>query len=215
MQIHKPRDWTPEKALAFAIAFATCNLHEQSRGDWLNWREGMDHFLWRSLVVDLDAPEQGMSPDEAPQEDYVRTHDEAQALFRDLVHTRDQDGGFAAQFGFRVVVNVFAATLRIPENDLCANGSLRDLFFWRLNNLLAQQPLWARVKACPECGGIFLQRRRQRYCSRSCVNRANIRRWRQSPKGQRYERQRAKQRKRSKHQPVAQAQAAASGGEKC
>jgi hypothetical protein len=214
MREHRFAEWTPERALAFAITFATCDLHEQSRGDWLNWREGMSHFLWNCGVTDLDNPVQLTSPEDAPQDAYVRVHDEAQAFFKDLVGIRDA-GGMAPDAEIRVKYHAFPATPRIPWNFLGANGSLRDIFFWRLGCLLAQEPLTDRVKACPECGQIFLQRGRQRYCARSCVNRANIRQWRQSPRGQRYERQRAKQRKRSKHQPVARAQAVAPGGEEC
>jgi hypothetical protein len=65
---------------------------------------------------------------------------------------------------------------------LCVEGDTRGTFLTTLLFLLAQQPT-NRVSKCPECSKIFLRVRKQQFCGRTCVNRANKRAWRQTPKG--------------------------------
>ena len=43
--------------------------------------------------------------------------------------------------------------------------------------LLVGSPARERLRLCPECLTVFVRVRRQRYCSRRCVNRANMRGW--------------------------------------
>ncbi len=63
------------------------------------------------------------------------------------------------------------------RNILWVSGSVRDVFVFVLAFLLAQEPR-SRFQECPGCGRLFYRIRRQRYCSRPCVNRANLRAYR-------------------------------------
>ena len=57
-------------------------------------------------------------------------------------------------------------------------GNAPDMFLIRLAYLLNQQTA-ERILTCPECKKHFLKIRKQKYCSRTCVNRANKRDWRE------------------------------------
>ena len=37
-----------------------------------------------------------------------------------------------------------------------------------------------KIRRCPECSDLFLKIRKQKYCSRTCVNRVNKRDWREA-----------------------------------
>lgn len=65
---------------------------------------------------------------------------------------------------------------------LHVEGDTRGAFLTTLLFLLAQQST-NRVSKCPECDRLFLRVRKQLYCSRTCVNRANKRDWRKTQKG--------------------------------
>jgi hypothetical protein len=43
--------------------------------------------------------------------------------------------------------------------------------------LVVNHPTRSRLRCCPECWTVFLRIRKQQYCSRRCVNRANMRAW--------------------------------------
>jgi hypothetical protein len=67
-------------------------------------------------------------------------------------------------------------------------GDVAHLFALRLSHELAG-PAGPRVRQCPECNEIFLRVRKQQYCSRRCVNRANKRAWLATPQGRRKNRE--------------------------
>ena len=67
------------------------------------------------------------------------------------------------------------------------------MFLWILSHLLEQGPTDA-IRQCPECETIFYRVRKQQYCTRRCVARASMRKWRQTETGKRYERSRGRAR---------------------
>jgi hypothetical protein len=54
-------------------------------------------------------------------------------------------------------------------------GSTRDVTLLRLSHLLAAHRDLVRRCPEPDCSRLFYRERRQRYCSKRCVNRANKR----------------------------------------
>jgi len=65
-----------------------------------------------------------------------------------------------------------------------ATGEVRDVALEVLFSVLASVEA-DRLRRCPECGTIFLRMRKQLYCTRKCVNKANKRAWLATPKGRR------------------------------
>lgn len=49
--------------------------------------------------------------------------------------------------------------------------------------LVMNHPTRSRLRCCPECSAVFLRIRKQRYCTRRCVNRANMRTWLKDRRG--------------------------------
>jgi hypothetical protein len=70
---------------------------------------------------------------------------------------------------------------QLDDKGLLIDGDLRNLFLVTLAFLLNQDI--AHVQRCPECGRVFYRVRKQRYCSRRCTNRTNMRKWRKTEKG--------------------------------
>jgi endogenous inhibitor of DNA gyrase (YacG/DUF329 family) len=60
-------------------------------------------------------------------------------------------------------------------------GSAREAVLLRLLYLLARHG-HESIRPCPECGRLFWRVRRQLYCSRTCVNRVNMRAWTKAEK---------------------------------
>jgi hypothetical protein len=65
---------------------------------------------------------------------------------------------------------------------LFIEGALPDMFLLVLHLLLIRGAD-THLRACPECETIFLRVRKQIFCTTRCKKRANIRAWRQTPKG--------------------------------
>jgi len=63
--------------------------------------------------------------------------------------------------------------------------------------LLNQESL-DRIRRCPECPTIFYRVQKQKYCSRACTNRANVRTWRQREEVKVQEQEKAHERYKAK-----------------
>ena len=65
------------------------------------------------------------------------------------------------------------------ESRLILSGSYSHVLYVQaaLLLLIVHHPTRSRLRSCPECRAVFLRIRKQRYCSRRCVNRANMRAW--------------------------------------
>jgi hypothetical protein len=77
---------------------------------------------------------------------------------------------------------VFGESESLPP-VLVTTGAARDVFLMKLFFLMLQHGC-ANIKSCPECGRLFWRVRRQKYCSRTCVNRVNMREWTRSKREQ-------------------------------
>ena len=103
-------------------------------------------------------------------------HEETNRLLQNTVDGRGMDpttisdGKDGQALGIDIVGPPEERTPRIA-------GSVRAAFLFTLWYLFASKA-GDRVRACPECGRIFLRVRRQIYCSPKCTNRAT---WRNYP----------------------------------
>src|SRR5262249_26342123 len=67
------------------------------------------------------------------------------------------------------------------------------LFFIRFGLVLMEEGT-SQVQACPECGRLFYRVRKQKYCSKTCINRVSRRNWLANPKNKKKDRQWAQER---------------------
>jgi hypothetical protein len=135
-------------------------------------------------------------PHEYPEDAFRTLQEDVRSLVRGLVGSRDRRGNAILP----VTVAVHLAIIVVPRIDgeperriLTPIGPTRDVFLWILSHLLEQGPTDA-IRQCLECDTIFYRVRKQQYCSRRCVMRANMRKWRQTETGKQYERERGRAR---------------------
>jgi hypothetical protein len=191
--------------LPFAIRFANLELEGLRRGDWFNLFDDVTDFVGFRTGRTLDearrqANRVGVSPwplsgrfSEPVNQDTIRTlqADVRQMLNGMLDRHEDLD---AKQRGERpardapalvpeIHVRYWLYWQRDHDEDaaLFQDGRLRDLFLSTLVFLLTRDV--AHVRRCPECQTIFYRVRKQRYCTRTCTNRANMRDWRNTAQG--------------------------------
>jgi phage FluMu protein Com len=200
--------------LQFAVQFAQMDLDTLRPGDWMNLRWDLDLFLHlegkdrpRELITKLrsgiqpDASHGGIitaalvgpSPLDMPESDIKALQADARDLLTDVVTTRVPPQKAPFRFGIHADLAILGATRaagRAGRNLGVMKGTVRDTFRLVLWLLLIQEPT-DRVLRCPECGKLFYRVRKQAYCSRPCVNRATVRKWRATEEGKQQDRERA------------------------
>jgi len=195
-----------EERLEFAGKFATMDLATLRRGDWLNLRDDLTHFIGASMtsltgptaLADLEdrtvptmirgLSEKGRAAtmiyaDPFTQgkvsEDAIRKiQSETWRILKSVSHVIGTDTEKTFQLpNIRLTVELTPS--RTPLGMVLLGGGLhRDVFLFSLLFLLATQSV-NRLLTCPECSRIFFRKRRQKYCSRDCTNRVSVRRWRE------------------------------------
>ena len=173
--------------LAFAVQFAGMDLDHLRPGDWLNLRDDFSKFLAFHSV-------EGPGYRDCPEDDFRAIQRDLNTLLRDVVTSRDTHRLSPTFVPIHVRISLFCMPAQgpFPEQTMRqACGPMRDLFILRVRDLLLQAPTLEPIRQCPECERIFLRVRKQEYCSRACVNRASVRRWRQTEAGKQYEQARS------------------------
>lgn len=198
--------WMPTAAerLQFVVRFAQMTLDPIRPGDLLNLRD--DFMMFFGVVPDHDSPQIFRhvfcmpSVEEHPSwvsEETIRSlQQDTQRIVASLVNLRERTPeGAVIQNDLQLSVSLLplAQPGRPGPNLLHFYGNFRDLFLMTMLIDLSQEPT-DRILRCPECPTIFYRIRKQQYCSRRCVNRANVRHWRQSEHGQQEEGTRARKR---------------------
>jgi hypothetical protein len=204
---------THDEQLKFVIQFATMDLDRLRPGDWLNLRDDLVGFLHGSpedhappftpgrVLIGGIGPQ---LPHEYPEDDFRRLQAELRWLLEWVVARRtggqhgvlrrwaqwskdgagelpDPPGVIALQISFSPIpLDMMGHRGRTM---FYVHGPTRDVFLYAVHLLLLQERT-DRIMCCPECRAIFLRVRKQRYCSRTCTNRANMREWRKTAKGQ-------------------------------
>jgi hypothetical protein len=195
--------------LPFAIRFASMDLDGIRQGDWINLEEDIVDFVgFRTGRTREEARKQARRIGVSPwpwsgrfvlrrDKDTIRALQADVRGFLNAVMARHEDLD-AKQRGQQpeceVTPDIPEIHLRLwldwnqdqPEDvGLLMDGTLRDMFLHVLSLLLSQD--MAHMRRCPECQTIFYRVRKQRYCTRTCTNRANMRAFRQTAKGKELE----------------------------
>lgn len=170
---------TATEEIQFAVQFAQLDLTALRRGDLLNLRDELGHFV----VSPQDHPGpivgSGVSRPAPHQKDYTVKHfDELQREVKSiLAQATDQK---AYRYGRSVKLHKLEFQLIQPSGGrkyIYVTGSVQDVFLIRLFFLLAQEGV-DNIKTCPECGTIFYKHVGwQKYCSRRCSNLASVKRF--------------------------------------
>ena len=173
------------KPLKFAVKFATMDLDEARPGDWLNLRDDLANFVGAAAAVEV-RPGNRIATIEGEAEDQT---------IRDLQTTTLQLLEYLAD---RKTIGVYPAHIPLPSIQKTViyvaggtgggvffdvRGTLPDLFLDALMNDLAQPGSLMPVLRCPECGRLFYRNRKQKYCDRPCVAKANWRDYMKTPEG--------------------------------
>lgn len=196
---------TAAERVQFALQFAQMTLDTLSPGKALTLREDLEDFLrcrpGKPYMVDpggvVAAPLRMLTPPlpQAYPEDALRQlQQETRAIFTHLVDSRNAWAKDIAQPWVNIPVQYsltsFPTYGKQSSNSLMIKGTIRDVFLMLLLVLLSEEPT-DRVLRCPECATLFYRIRKQQYCSRPCVNRANVRNWRQDKEVKQAEAERA------------------------
>ena len=170
--------------LRFAIDFAETNLDHFRAWEWSKLRADIEGFLYGvkgqpmpqfgALVISqaLEPP----FPADCP-EDKLR---ELQSDVRSFLRGIAPGPGIESEGGPPFTISQEWQPMLMGGQHLVlrASASLRDAVLFLLALLLAHNGL-QNMRRCPAtgCGRLFWKVRRQLYCSRTCVNRENMRTW--------------------------------------
>lgn len=181
---------TAEEQLQWAVNFAQRDLSALREGDWLNLYDDLDRFCGLGVTMLLGAHERIITTPQAPPggltRDAVRALQvETQRVLETVADwnanpAQPVPGAAAARGGVAASVTlrgIRAVWVPPPVGALMFEGAAGDMVCVRLFLILSDGDHAARVLRCPAvpCRRLFLRVRRQRYCSRKCVNRANAR----------------------------------------
>jgi hypothetical protein len=81
----------------------------------------------------------------------------------------------------------------MPTATWHIESSPAHLFFIRFGLVLMEEGT-SQIQTCPECERAFYRVRKQKYCSKTCINRVSRRKWLQNPKNKKKDRQWAQER---------------------
>jgi hypothetical protein len=169
---------TAADRLRFAVAFAEENLGHYRDSDWRKLRSDLAAFLdgvdeKRALgSVAIRALEPPLPLDYSPA-DLRALQLEVKELLRGIAPTKEEDDA-----GGRMITikQDWMPMLVRKHLVIMASAPVRDSFLFLVVLLLGLHGL-DNVRRCPECSKLFWRVRRQLYCTRTCVNRVNMRAW--------------------------------------
>jgi hypothetical protein len=174
---------TAEERIRFVIRFASTDLEQLRPGDWLNLRDDLQAFLALDQVVIVEGPR----PQDYTADDFRALQVEVREFLSGLVQARKPSGHWPLAHHSKFITFQHLAYYVTPldaighpgRTRLGVQGSTRDAF-WSVFIFLLWDEGIERLMACPECGTIFYRNRKQRYCTRRCVDRVNQRSFRAS-----------------------------------
>jgi hypothetical protein len=182
-----------EERIRFAVRFAQLDPDELRPGDWMNLREELAAFLgvraagghWLPDLGGLYGfyaiPSRPPRPSEMSEQAIRALQGEVRALLAGIADSHGpQDGTRQTQAPIPVTVTYTTMPLAGARRaQPVVQGSTRDLVLHTLIQLIVKEDVSA-IRRCPEDERLFYRVRRQAYCSRTCVNRANKRTWREN-----------------------------------
>jgi hypothetical protein len=144
-------------------------------GDWLNYRVGLDTLAragnerMTTHIFNVGNP-QRIGTIEQIEAEVRPIHEDLRKVVRQFA------GGTSKIQTVPITASVAAVGHKTPR--LLATGSTRDAAILTAVMLLLR-PDRSPIAICPEDDRLFVKVRRQQFCSRRCVNRANVRAYRQ------------------------------------
>jgi hypothetical protein len=207
---------TGAERLQFVIRFAQMDLDTLRAGDWLNLREDCMAFLGIEvqggmLGIQLSRDSGGIIgfplnspfPTELSVEDFKGLQADTRRILDEWVGSAQGEQGAleGVDIHARYMVTRTRRDVSSPWVSLRqVVGLTREIFLLVLFDLLGHESM-DYVRRCPECGAVFYRVGKQQYCSRPCVNRANVRNWRQRDEVKQVEAERARTRYAEKMKP--------------
>lgn len=200
---------TAAERLQFAVLFSQLDLKVLRPGDWMNLRDDLLSFLVckQGLRFPLHltggfifTPLEHPLPQDYSENDFIELQVDVRKLFEVpgvVMPPIKIEGGPRAATGRPPIHGRFdiieSFGLHLPHFI----GSTRACFLLMLQILLYSERE-DRIFRCPECEKIFFRIKKQKYCSRTCVNRVAVRKWRQTAEGKTKESERMRQRYKNK-----------------
>ena len=191
------------ESLQFIVRFSEMKLDELDARGWLNLRNeiavfGLDTF--QRIDQKLSGPggfdRRTRLPHEETKAAIESVQKDVHKVMYALVEVRELFQGKQQEITLPPIklspdCSFHLSPFTSPDhNILHMLGPERDVFLFSLLSMLPNLPRDI-LQRCPECPKIFVRVRKQRYCSRQCVNRVNARKWRNTAEGKRKNRERA------------------------
>jgi hypothetical protein len=193
------KSYSESDPVEFLAKFAYQDLSAMREGDWLNLRADMEAFAQQGsggLELHPEAP-LALPPEDKPQ---LRKLGSLQTCLRELLQpvavsqSRIEPASPASKifkesasgsFNSSREVGIGVSSRGRAAPSLFLAGEYLHLFYVKAALLLyvTKEPSVKRLRLCTECHRVFLRVRKQIYCSRRCVNRANMRAWLARPHG--------------------------------
>jgi hypothetical protein len=183
--------------VAFLVRFANADLGQYREGDWLNLQDDLEAFGRSELAgCSFCATDEQMSRAGVDRKAFRSLQNDLREILRPIavsqsvIDPRSRFGKVLAQHSDlssssssysrdigQTFLTIDVNAGKTPRLEVSAK--YRELIFVKaaLLLLVVSSPEQARLRVCPECGAMFLRIRKQVYCGRRCVNRANMREW--------------------------------------
>lgn len=185
-------------AIAFLVRFINADLDQYREGDWLNLQDDLVSFGRAELAgLSFNPTDQPMLSDALVARAFRRLQQDLRELLRPIAESQsaiDPQSRFGRELArhsdmssesTRPLEGAFFTVVVEPGDAPRLKVSARstELTFIKavLLMLVVTSTAQTRLRLCPECGAVFLRVRKQLYCSRRCVNRANMRAWLSEP----------------------------------
>ena len=196
-----------ETALQFALRFAQTDIRKLREGDLLNIRDDLcRHFFWKGFREERALPGKCLGvpspdPEALSAKELTQTladlrakcdaHLKAWAAQRTVgdmlvphLRSRSPWGRYEKRQFDRVLERMARVATKFPDDyalfpsgETVVTGKLVDVFLY-IVTLLLQMGGADTLRICPECGKYLSKRGRRKYCSTTCLQRANKRSWR-------------------------------------
>jgi hypothetical protein len=196
----------PEDPIAFLVRFTRLDFEQFREGDWLNLRDDLAAFERAGPSTLTLSP----ADKDVAKLRVTRDLNDLRTLQVKLLSVllpialrqsatpapsgkfSDPASAFAFHQGLPSESSIAPVRIGIADDPgmaprLVLRGNYFNLLCAKAALLLIVErgPTAQRLRACPECETtVFIRVRKQRYCSRPCVNKANMRTWLSGPKGQ-------------------------------
>jgi hypothetical protein len=185
-------------SVRFLVQFAEADLEAFREGDWLNLQEELAAFVRSGpagLTLRTDGPLGALRQDvesrrrvqqfQSDVGDLLQQIAAAQSTFPPEARAKKYFNPDWSGDSLNGITRFGLTTDGVARPRLALYGNFLKLAYFQaaLLLLVLKDPGVARLRMCPECRTVFIRVRKQRYCTRRCVNRANMRAWTARPHG--------------------------------